>query len=148
MASGFYENYDNLCLGGGVHTFPDLNADTIKVAIASGADYTENLATDQDYDDLPAAYTINVCYNGEATQTLANITVGTVAAGVFDNTVDITFTAVAIDGVKDVDALVHYKDTAVITTSPLICFHDGFAAVTPNGGDIVVAYNASGIYKR
>ncbi len=140
--SGLYANYKALALGGGVHTFPDLPVDTINVGIISGADYAENLATDQDWDDV-GLYTLNACYNGEACQTLG---AKTTVDGVFDNTADITFTAVAIDGVKDVDAIVHYKASGVITTDPLICLHDGFAAVTPNGGDIVVQYHVNGIF--
>ena len=144
MANGLYVNYKNTCLGddSAAHGHVDLDTDTIKVGIVSGADYTENLATHQDWDDV-GAYTLNASYNGETNQTLSNISI---SAGAVDNTADITFSAVAIDGAKDVDALVHYKDSGVIGTSPLICFHDGFTAVTPNGGDIVIQYNASGIY--
>jgi len=142
MASFLYDNYANLMLGNGVHSLPDLDTDTIKVGIVSGSDYTENGATDQDWDDV-GLYALDTCYNSEATITLAN---KVVANRVFDNTADITFTAVAIDAAKDVDAVVHYKSTGVITTDPLICFHDGFTPVTPNGGDIVIAYHASGIF--
>lgn len=141
--SGLYSNYKAQVLGGGVHPFPNLVSGTIHCGIASGADYTENLATDQDWDDLPVGYTLGVCYNTEPTQLLG---AKTTTDGVFDNTADITFLAVAIDGVKDVDALVHFVSSGVITTDSLICFHDGFTPVTPNGGDIVVAYHASGIF--
>jgi len=144
MASGLYVNYKNLMLGddSAAHTLPDLDTNTINVGIVSGADYTENLSTDQDWTDT--GYAEDTCYNSEAAQTLSN---KTISAGVFDNTADITFTAVAIDGAKDVDAIVHYAATgAGASTDPLICFHDGFSAVTPNGGDIVIAYNASGIF--
>jgi hypothetical protein len=140
MASLLYDNYVNLMLGNGTHALPDLDTDTIKVGIVSGSDYTES-AAHQDWDDT--GYALNTCYNSEATQTLAN---AVVASRVFDNTADITFTAVAIDAAKDVDAIVHYLSSGVVTTDTLICFHDGFSAVTPNGGDIVVAYNASGIF--
>ena len=142
--SGLYVNYKNLLLGNGVHTIPDMDTDTIKVGIVdTGTDYTPNLATDQDWVDT--GYTLDVCYNSEATQTLAN---KTITAGVFDNTADITFTAVAIDGAKTVDAIVHYRSGGVAATDALITIHDAFVggAVTPNGGDIVVAYNASGIF--
>ena len=86
-----------------------------------------------------------MCYNSEATQTLANITI---TAGVVDNTADITFTAVAIDGAKTVDAIVHYRSGGTAATDALITIHDAFVggAVTPNGGDIVIAYHASGIF--
>lgn len=141
--SGFYTNMFDLWLGkdAAAHTAADMDTDTIKVGLASGADYTENLATDQDWADT--GYTLDVCYDGEATQTLGNITI---TAGVVDNTADITFTAVAIDGAKDVDAIVHYRSGGTAATDGLICFHDGFTLVTPNGGDIVIAYHASGIF--
>ena len=127
------------------HTRADLDTDTIKVGIAdTGTDYTTpNLTTDQDWADT--GYTLDVGYNSEPNQTLG---AKTITAGVFDNTADITFTAVAIDGAKTVDAIVHYRSGGVAATDGLITIHDAFVggAVTPNGGDIVVAYNASGIF--
>lgn len=140
--SGLYANYKALALGGGVGTFVDLPTDTIHCGIVSGADYTENLATDQDWADV-GTYTLAACYNSEPTQPLINKTTND---GTFDNTADVTFTAVAIDGAKVVDALVHFKSTGVIGNDSLICLHDGFAGVTPNGGDIVIQYNASGLF--
>ena len=142
MASFLYNNFLDHCLGkdAAVGTRPDLDTNTIKVGIASGADYTESAAHDT-WDDV-GAYTLDACYNSEPTQTLG---AKTITDGVFDNTADITFTAVATTG-NNVDALVHYLSTGVITTDTLICFHDGFTAVTPNGGDIVVQYNVSGIF--
>lgn len=146
--SGIYANCKDLWLGkdAAAHTRPDMDTDTIKVGIVDTAtDYpSPNLATDQDWDDV-GTYALDTCYNGEATQTLANITI---TAGVVDNTADITFTGVAIDGAKTVDAIVHYRSSGVITTDALITIHDSFVggAVTPNGGDIVIAYHASGIF--
>lgn len=144
MASGLYTNYKDRMLGktAAAHGLAAWETSTIKCGIVSGSDYTENLATDQDWDNV-GTYTLDACYNSEATQTLAN---AAVTAGVVDNTADITFTAVAIDAAKVVDALVHYLSTGVITTDALLVFHDGFTPVTPNGGDIVVAYHASGLF--
>ena len=144
MASAIYTNYLNLCLGDdtAAHGFVDIDTDTIKVGIVDAVtDYTYSVAH-QDWDDI-GTYTVNASYNGEANQTLANIAI---SSGAVDNTADITFTGVAIDGAKTVNALVHYKDSGVIGTSALITFHDGFAAVTPNSGDIVIQYNVSGIF--
>lgn len=135
MADGLYDDYVESCMGAGAHSVSDLNNDTIKCAIVSGADYTENLTTDQDYDDV-GTYAINTCYNSEATQTMTP-TIGVVAARTVDSD-NQTFTAVAIDGAKVVDAVLMYKDSGVITTSPLIAFWDTGISVTPNGGDIVV----------
>ena len=138
MASALYNNYLNLCLGDdtAAHTFVDIDTDTIKCALVNTTtDYTFS-AAHQDIVDVTQ-------YSGTTDQTLSN---KTITNGVVDNTADLTFSSVAIDGAKDVEALVHYKDSGVAATSPLIAYHDGFAAVTPNGGDITVAYNASGIY--
>lgn len=142
MASFLYNNFLDHCLGKGaaVGTRPDLDTDAIRVGIASGADYTESAAHDT-WDDV-GAYTLNACYNSEATQILSN---KTITDGVFDNTADITFTSVSTTG-NNVDALVHYLATGVIGDDTLLCFHDGFTPVTPNGGDIVVQYHASGIF--
>jgi hypothetical protein len=146
MASFLYDNYCNLMLGNGTHTLPDLDANEIRVGIVSGSDYTESQTTHQDWADV-GTYTEDVCYNSEATQVLSNKDVGTTTARVFDNTADITFTAVSQDAAKVVDAIVHYAATGTdLNDDPLICFHDGFSSVTPNGGDIVIAYNASGIF--
>jgi hypothetical protein len=74
-------------------------------------------------------------------------TIGTVAAGVFDAD-DITFTAVT--GAVS-EALVIYIDTAVAGTSPLVAFLDTAditgMPVTPNGGNITITFNASGIFR-
>lgn len=140
--SHMYNNFLDHCLGktAAVGTRPDLDTDIIKVGITSGTDYTESVAHTT-WDDV-GAYLVDKCYNGEDNQVLG---AKTITDGVFDNTADITFLAVTTTG-QDVDAMVHCLSTALITTDTLICFHDGFTAVTPNGGDIVIQYNASGIF--
>lgn len=144
MASFLYGNYKNLMLGNGTHTRPDLDTDIIKCGIISGSDYSE-LATHEDWADT--GYSLDQCYNSEATQTLTsgNITIGVVADGVFDCSDIITFTAVAIVGAKVVDAVAHYRSGGTAATDTLICFHDGFS-ITPNSSDISVEYNVSGIF--
>ena len=143
MANGLYNDYVESCMGAGAHSHSDLDTDTIKCGIVSGSDYTENLTTDQDWADT--TYAANVCYNGEATQTMT-ITVGSPAARTCDSTDD-TFTAVNQDVAKIVDAVVMYKDNAATAaTSPLIAFWDNGISVTPNGGDINITWNASGLF--
>ena len=64
--------------------------------------------------------------------------------GVFDGA-DVTYTAVTGNSAE---ALVFYIDTGTAATSRLIAFIDtGFSGlpVTPNGGDITLTFNASGI---
>lgn len=71
----------------------------------------------------------------------------TQVTGVFDGT-DLTYTAVT--GVT-VEALVLYrKNAGANTTWPLIAYIDTGVTnlpVTPNGGNIVITWNASGIFK-
>ena len=64
--------------------------------------------------------------------------------GVFDGG-DVTFTAVTGN---NAEAIVLYIDTGVAGTSRLVAFIDTGVTglpVTPNGGDITVTWNASGI---
>jgi hypothetical protein len=147
--SGLFANYKATSMGGGVHGQLSLVTAVIHVGLVNeGTDYTTadayvtELANDQDWDDV-GLYTIAACYGGEPTQALG---AKTTDDGVFDNTADITFPTVDIDGAKNVDVLIHFNSGGTITTDQLICLHDGFTPVTPNSGDIVVAYHASGIF--
>lgn len=66
--------------------------------------------------------------------------------GVLD-AADVTYTAVVAG--PNVEALVFYIDTGVAGTSPLVAYMDtGITGlpVVPNGGDINVVWNASGIF--
>lgn len=137
MANSLYANMKNLMLGGGTHTFVDLNSDTIKAILHDDADDTVNLATDQDLDDVASAARV-------ATATLTGLTVGTVAAGTFDAD-DAVFTSVTGD---QAERVILYKDSGVTSTSPLIVSFDTFTSgmpVTPNGGNITIQWNASGV---
>jgi len=70
----------------------------------------------------------------------------TQVTGIFDGT-DVTFTAVTG---ATVEALVLYrKNGGANTTWPLICYIDTGVTnlpVTPNGGNIAITWNASGIF--
>jgi len=138
MANALYDNYKNLILGAGTHAFPDLNTNDIRCLLIDSATYVVNLATHQDHADVTAGGIIS-------TAALASETVGVIAAGVFD-AADLTFSAVTG---ASVEAYVIYDfQSAVSATSPLIAYFDTASAglpVTPNGGDITIAFNASGI---
>ena len=79
-------------------------------------------------------------------QEILTKTVGTVAEGVFDGA-NLTFSSVSGNSVE---ALVLYrKNGGANTTWPLIAYIDTGVTglpVTPNGGDITVTWNASGIF--
>jgi hypothetical protein len=69
------------------------------------------------------------------------LTSKTITNGVFD-AADKTLTAVTGD---PSEAIILYKHTGTESTSNLIVFIDGLS-VTPNGGDIVIQWHASGIF--
>ncbi len=79
-------------------------------------------------------------------QEILSKTFGTVAEGVFDGS-DLTYTAVSG---ASAEALVLYrKNGGANTTWPLISFVDTGVTglpVTPNSGNIVITWNASGIF--
>lgn len=111
----------------------DLSAGTVKVALVT-AGYTY-VSTDQFYSSVSAAVV-------GTPQTLGS---KTFANGVFDAG-DATFTAVT--GAQVV-ALVIYIDTGSAATSPLVAYLDTGVTnlpVTPNGGDILITWDASGIF--
>lgn len=129
MASTLYPIGKKAILDGGIA----LLTDTIKVALLDTGTVAYNAAHDF-YDDVSAGVV-------GTPQTLAS---KTTTGGVFD-AADVTFTAVSG---ATVEALVIYKDTGTPSTSRLIAFIDtgtGLPA-TPNGGDITIAFNASGIF--
>lgn len=107
----------------------DWDTDNIKCSLVRSSDYTPNLATDQFLSSVPT----RVADSG-------NFGTKTVAAGVAD-AADITFTAVAAGAA--IQYLLIWKDTGVAGTSPLIALIDTATGlpVTPNGGDIVIAWD-------
>lgn len=136
MANALYVNYKHLMMGyaSAVHALADLAADTVKAHLVDAADHTTNLSTHQDEADITDAGIV-------ATATLAS---KTIAAGVWD-AADTVFSAVSGDEAEEVHL---WQDTSTDTTSPLVCRFDTFSSgmpVTPNGGDITIQWNASGI---
>lgn len=120
-------------LGATSGTSIDLADDTIRIALVS-AGYTYS-ASHQFWSSVSASVV-------GTPVTLAN---KTTTSGVFDAD-DPTFSSVTG---PQVTHLVIYKDTGTATTSPLIAYIDTATSglpVTPNGGNITVAFNASGIF--
>src|SRR5689334_10040583 len=135
MANGLYVPYKTRMQGGGSGHLTDWDADTVKVDLVDAADYTVNLTTHDFHDDITGAGIV-------ATGTLASVTI---TAGVVD-AADLTLTSVSGDQSEN---LVFWEDTAgASSTDPVLVFMDTFASgmpVTPNGGNIVLSWNASGI---
>lgn len=133
MASSLYPLFKQALLSPGL----DLSTANIKVVLVDVADYTYSAAHDF-LDDVAVAARV---------ATSPNLTSKTFTNGVFD-AADTTFSAVTGD---PSEALILYIDTGTASTSRLIVYIDtvsGPAAltVTPNSGDINVAWNASGIF--
>ena len=112
----------------------NLSAGTVKVALIDTGTYTYS-AAHQFYSSASAA----------AVGTPQTIGSKTFTNGVFDGA-DVTFTSVTGNSVE---ALIIYVDTGVAGTSPLVAYIDTSVTglpVTPNGGNIAITFNASGIF--
>lgn len=132
MANAIYPKYKEAILGGGTNT--DLLTGTVKVALVDTGVYTYNSA-DQYLTSLTGV--VGTAQTIGATKSVTN--------GVFDGG-DVTFTSVTG---STVEALVIYIDTGSSATSRLVAYIDTSVTglpVTPNGGNITITWNASGIF--
>lgn len=130
MANVIYPKYKEALLSGGSNT--GLNG-TLKVTLVDLADYTYN-AAHAFINDVPSGARV-----ASATLASKTYTDGTLDAA------DATFSAVTGDVSE---ALILWIDTGTESTSRLVAFFDTGVTglpVTPNGGDITVTWNASGI---
>lgn len=110
----------------------DWLTDDIKAVLVDVADYTVNAATHEFLSDIPA---------GARVATSANMTGKSVTAGVA-SVADFAFSTVTGD---ESEAVVFYKDTGTVSTSPLIVYRDTATSglpVTPNGGDVNISFSA------
>lgn len=112
----------------------NLSTGTVNVALIDTGTYTYS-----------AAHQFWTSASGSAVGTPQVIGTKTFTNGVFDGA-DVTFTAVTGNSAE---ALIIYIDTGTAATSPLVAFIDTGVTglpVTPNGGNINVVWNASGIF--
>lgn len=113
----------------------DVDDGTVKAALMDTGVYTYSAAHDF-WDDAVAGVI-------GTPGTVANTTV---VGGLFDGD-DVTFTAVTG---ATVEAIIIYVDSGAAATSPLILYLDTGVTglpVTPNGGNITITWNASGIFQ-
>lgn len=130
MANALYTKGKENLLSGNFN----LSSNTVKVVCVDSADYTLAITTHDALDDVAAAGRV-------ATGTLAS---KTVTDGVFD-AADLTFSTVSGD---QFEYLIVYKDSGVESTSYLLACFDTATGLplTPNGGDVVAQWNASGLF--
>lgn len=129
MASAIYPLFKQALLQG---TY-DLSTATVRAVLVDTGTYTYSAAHDF-YNDLSGV--VGTESGALASKTFTN--------GTFD-AADITFTAVTGN---TAEAIVLFVDTGNAATDALIAFIDSATGlpVTPNGGDINVTWNASGIF--
>lgn len=133
MANAIYPLYKAALLDASSNV--DLNDGDVRVILVDLADYTYSAAHDF-LDDVPSGARV-------ATSTALQNT--TVTAGVFDAD-DITLSTVTGD---QSEALIFYIHTGTEGTSRLVAFVDTGVTglpITPNGGNINIVWNASGIF--
>lgn len=125
MASGLYASGREGFLDGSI----DWDTDDIRAVLVDTGTYTVDLATHNMHDDLSGIVATSSNFSGK-----------TVTGGVADAS-DVTFSAVSG---STVEAIVIYKWTGSSATSRLIAYIDTATGlpVTPNGGDITVAWDS------
>ena len=134
MANLLYPKFKDALLTGAANSV--LSSGTVKAALIDLADYTYS-AAHEFYSSVPGAAVVGT------PQTLAS---KTTASGLFD-AADCVFSAVTGD---PCEAVLIYIDTGTGSTSRLVgLFDTGVTGlpVTPNGGDINLVWNASGIFQ-
>ena len=131
MANAIYPKYKEAILQSAANS--NMSSGTVKVALIDTGTYTYN-----------SAHEFYSSVSG-VVGTPQTIGTKTFTNGVFDGD-NVTFTAVTGNSVE---ALIIYIDTGSAATSRLIAFIDTSVTglpVTPNGGDIGITWNASGIF--
>lgn len=132
MANAVYPKFKEAMISGGANH--DISGGNVKAVLVDLADYTYSSAHDF-LDDVAS---------GGRVATSANLGSKTFTNGLFD-AADTSFSAVTGD---ISEAIIVYIDTGVESTSRLIAYFDTGVTglpVTPNGGDINVTWNGSGI---
>jgi hypothetical protein len=132
VANAIYPKYKEAILQSASDS--DILNGTVKAALVDTGTYTYS-ATHQFYSDLSGVV--------GTPQTIGASK--SVTGGVFDGA-DVTYTSVTG---AECEALVIYIDTGNTGTSRLVAYIDTSVSglpVTPNGGDISVQWNASGIF--
>ncbi len=132
MANALYDKFKEALL----NKLHDLDTDEIDVILVDGDDYTSVIATHDQISDVPAGARVAIS---------AQVTTPTIVDGVFDHD-NLTWSAVTGDQSEEI---VYYNDTTAAPVDALIILFDtGITGmpVTPNGGDINLTINGSGVF--
>jgi hypothetical protein len=133
MANAIYPKWKEAVIQGSANSSLGGN---VKAILVDLADYSYSSAHDF-LDDVPGAAIVS---------TSANFGSKTFTDGLFD-AANLTFSAVTGD---QSEAIIIYVDSGSSATSRLVAFFDTGVSglpVTPNGGDINLNFNASGIFQ-
>jgi len=134
MANALYTKGREAFLAGDI----DWENDTIKVVLVDSADYTLDIETHDNLDDIPS---------GARVATSGALTGKTITGGVAD-AADVTISSVTGD---QFEYIIIYKDTGTESTSKLIACLDTATGLpcTPNDGDVSIQWSndASKIFK-
>lgn len=145
MATVVHNNFRNAQLGVPANstTTVDFDADDIDVSLLDATDSGAIDATTENYGQVDTATV--VADRADSTDVpLTTKTIGSVATGVFDAD-NVTYASITGDAA---DYLTLFKYDATPANATLIVTWDSATTglpVTPNGGDIIVTWNASGI---
>ena len=130
-------------MGEDTFAFVDLDDDTLGMFFVDEADDIPNQTTDQDVADRAAAAQV------PAFASAPNLVNGTTTidsnVGKFDAD-DLLFTSLTGDQSESIDL---FKDTGTDTTSMLIANFDDYTGLplTPSGGNVTIAFHATGIIR-
>ena len=142
MATVIHNNFRNAQFGTPANstTTVDLDGDDVRVSLLDQTDSGAITVTTENYGQVDTATVV------ADSGALGSKTVGVVAVGTFD-AANVTFSSITGDAA---DFLTFYKFDATPANATLIVTWDSATTglpVTPNGGDITVTFNASGLVR-
>lgn len=132
MASGLYKKYKESVLGGSL----SFSSNNVALCLVDAADYTVDLTTHQFLSSVAGAGRV---------ATSGNFASKTITNGIAD-AADITLTSVSGDVSE---AIIIFENSGSDATADLMVYIDTATGlpITPNGANIDIVWNASGIYE-
>jgi hypothetical protein len=140
VSNALSDDYRNNVLGDNTYTNVQLDSDTIAAMFLDNADDTW-IVSNGDLSDIASAARVPAA---ASCPSLGTKTIGDIGVGVFD-AADTTFSSLSGD---QSEQLIVFKNTGTDATAVIIAGWDTATGLplTPNGGDVTVVWNASGIF--